>query len=180
MAQAAANQLDLTEVRWIVTGHPVHKPAIASANDRLEMTRAALFDLQDPRMVVDDREVRIASSGKTTPSFQTVQSFLADDPRRELVWILGEDQWRSFTSWLEWKWLTKVLTFAVCKRPGSEACAWNQELMSLSPNVIYVDFEPDSISSTEIRQCIHAGQPITRGVISPSVEKYILTNKIYA
>ena len=35
IATAAANQLDLTEVRWIVTGDPEHKTAYAAAEHRL-------------------------------------------------------------------------------------------------------------------------------------------------
>ena len=55
MAQAAAAQLGLTEVRWLVTAAPVHKPAVASPAQRLQMVRLALDELGDDRMVADDR-----------------------------------------------------------------------------------------------------------------------------
>jgi len=45
MARAAADALQLAEVRWIVSGSPEHKPAVASAVDRLAMTRLALRDM---------------------------------------------------------------------------------------------------------------------------------------
>ena len=47
MATAAANQLKLDEVRWIVTGKPVHKKTFASAKHRLRMVSLALKDLSD-------------------------------------------------------------------------------------------------------------------------------------
>ncbi|MGA0978019.1 MAG: nicotinate-nicotinamide nucleotide adenylyltransferase, partial [Burkholderiaceae bacterium] len=50
LAVAAADQLELPRVHWLVTGQPVHKPAEASSEDRLEMTRLALNWLSDERM----------------------------------------------------------------------------------------------------------------------------------
>ena len=123
IAQAAADQLGLQEVRWLVTGQPVHKAASASADHRLAMTRLALEALQDPRMVLDDREVRAARQGKESASYTTVASFQAQYPGRPLVWILGEDQLASFTHWRQWQWLVQSLTLAVCRRPGATATA---------------------------------------------------------
>ena len=94
---AAANQLKLTEVHWLVTGQPVHKPAEASSEDRLEMTSLALKWLADKRMVLDDREVRWAKQGLTNASYKTIESFREEFPERALVWILGEYQLEFFT-----------------------------------------------------------------------------------
>jgi len=63
VAQAVANALNLDEVRWIVTGEPKHKSVIASPKDRLQMTKLALHELDDPRMVADDREIIAAKHG---------------------------------------------------------------------------------------------------------------------
>ena len=75
LAAAAADQLDLSYVHWLVTGQPVHKPAEASSKDRLEMTRLALQWLNDPRMVLDDREVQWADQGLSNASYKTIESF---------------------------------------------------------------------------------------------------------
>ncbi len=99
IAQAVADNLNLDEVRWIVTGAPAHKPAFASAEDRLHMTRLALHELGDPRMVADDREIIAAKNGGSNYTADTVLSVQQDYPGRKLIWILGEDQLQKFHSW---------------------------------------------------------------------------------
>ena len=89
IAQAVADNLGLDEVRWIVTGAPAHKPAIASAEDRLQMTRLALHELGDPRMVVDDREIIAAKNGGSNYTADTIQTLHRECPGRKLIWILG-------------------------------------------------------------------------------------------
>jgi len=180
MAQAAAEQLCLPEIRWIVSGRAVHKAAIASATDRLAMTRLALSDLGDSRMVVDDREVLAGQMGQETPSYRTVQSFQLEFPSRPLIWILGEDQLLSFTQWQQWRWLLGQLTIAVCQRPepvqgDSQA---GELLMQAGAKIRKVKFPADQVSSTEIRSRVAQGLPIALAV-SPSVARYIQSNQVY-
>lgn len=178
IAQAAADQLGLQEVRWLVTGQPVHKAASASADHRLAMTRLALEALQDPRMVLDDREVRAARQGKESASYTTVASFQAQYPGRPLVWILGEDQLASFTHWRQWQWLVQSLTLAVCRRPGATATASEQALLAAGARLCPIVLPPDTVSSTDIRQCVHDGRPLGEAVC-PAVARYIHDHQIY-
>ena len=64
MATSAANQLKLDEVRWIVTGKPVHKKTFASAKQRSKMVSLALKDISDKRMILDDIEVLSSLKGR--------------------------------------------------------------------------------------------------------------------
>ena len=178
IAQAVADQLKLDEVRWIVTGSPVHKPTVAAAPHRLRMVELALAELGDPRMVVDDREVIAAAAGKTNYSADTIASFQAEFPGRPLVWILGEDQLEQFKTWSRWKWIAKNVTLAVCRRPGE---VYPKSLKS-SPNragkLAWVDLEPSNISSTEIRKSLQKNVP-KPSQIQDSVSRYIRLNRLY-
>ncbi|MEN9765300.1 MAG: nicotinate (nicotinamide) nucleotide adenylyltransferase [Pseudomonadota bacterium] len=178
MAQAAADQLGLEEVRWLVTGQPVHKVASASADHRLAMTRLVLEALQDPRMVLDDREVVAARQGKESASFVTVASFQAEYPGRPLVWILGEDQLASFTQWRQWQWLAQSLSLAVCRRPGATGTSAEQALIAAGAKLYPIVLPPDAVSSTDIRQRVHDGRPLGE-TVSPAVARYIHDHQIY-
>lgn len=158
----------------------MHKAAVASAKDRLAMTRLALSDLGDSRMVVDDREVVAGQRGEETPSYKTVQSFQSEFPNRPLIWILGEDQLLSFTQWQQWRWLLAQLTIAVCQRPEPmQGNSRTQELlMQAGAKIRKVAFPADPVSSTEIRSRLAQGLPIDLAV-SPSVARYIQSHQVY-
>ena len=178
IAQAVADQLKLDEVRWIVTGSPVHKPTVASASHRLRMVELALADLGDPRMVVDDREVIAAAAGKTNYTADTIASFQAEFPGRPLVWILGEDQLEQFKTWSRWKWIAKNVTLAVCRRPG---VIYPKSLKSFphgAGKLDWVELEPSNISSTEIRRSLQKNEP-KPSQIQDSVSRYIRLNRLY-
>lgn len=181
MAQVAADQLELPEVRWIVSGHAVHKAATADASDRLAMTQLALQDLGDRRMVADDREVRESLRGAQSPSYKTVASLQATFPGRTLVWILGEDQLATFTQWQRWEWLLQQLVLAVCARPlaTDPHVSARGALEAAGAQIIDVRFTADPVSATDIRARIARGLPID-SLVGASVARYIHTHRLYA
>lgn len=178
IAQAVADQLGLHEVRWIVTGDPEHKPVIASPDDRLRMTRIALQTLNDPRMVVDDREIRAAERGESNFTADTVAGVLKEFPNRRLIWILGEDQLQHFLSWSRWDWLIHQVELAVCARPGAEGSRVANTIRSAGGVIHWVKIQPDSISSTEIRSAVQAGD-LSEGLVPPKVADYIADEQLY-
>jgi nicotinate-nucleotide adenylyltransferase len=178
IAQAVADQLGLHEVRWIVTGDPEHKPVIASPDDRLRMTRIALQTLNDPRMVVDDREIRAAERGESNFTADTVAGVLKEFPNRRLIWILGEDQLQHFLSWSRWDWLIHQVELAVCARPGAEGSRVANTIRSAGGVIHWVKIQPDSISSTEIRNAVQAGD-LSEGLVPPKVADYIADEQLY-
>ena len=178
IAQAVADNLGLDEVRWIVTGAPAHKPAFASAEDRLTMTKLALHELGDPRMAVDDREIITAKSGGSNYTADTVLSLQQDYPGRELIWILGEDQLQNFLTWSRWQWLIHQVDLAVCARPGAKGSRVAKLLTEAGGEIYWVYLKPDTLSSTEIRRRIQTNTLIPK-TIPLSVSRYIASNSIY-
>ncbi|CAM8625369.1 NadD Nicotinic acid mononucleotide adenylyltransferase [Burkholderiales bacterium] len=199
MAQAAADQLGLSEVRWLVTAAPVHKPAVASPAQRLDMVRLALDDLGDPRMVADDREISLAQGGRANPTWVTIESLQRDFPGRPLVWIMGEDQLQAFTTWHRWEWLVQNMALAVCARPelrGVESTGANpeergaeerprrvpqQRTLDRAPpgaRILPVSFTADAVSSSQVREAIHRGLPID-ALVPRAVARFLETHPVY-
>ena len=186
MAQAAANQLGLSEVRWLVTAAPVHKPAEASPAQRLEMVRWALKGLEDTRMVADDREITLAQGGNANPTWVTIESIQRDFPGRPLVWIMGEDQLQAFTTWHRWEWLLQNMALAVCARPQGGAAASSsanqQATLAAAPpgaRIFPVAFEADAVSSSQVREAIQRGLPID-ALVPQAVARFLETHPVYA
>ena len=186
MAIAAANQLKLDEVRWIVTGKPVHKKTFASAKHRLRMVSLALKDLSDHRMKLDDIEVLASLKGELNPTYKTIQSLKINHPGTKFLWILGEDQLVNFKTWQNWEWIIENIQIGVCLRPDTLNTAKNSTLEAQinlfekkNKNLVWIKMLPDDCSSTKIREFISKGQP-TVDLITSSVEDHILQNKLYA
>jgi nicotinate-nucleotide adenylyltransferase len=186
MAQAAADQLGLSEVRWLVTAAPVHKPAVASPAQRLEMVRLALEGLGVTCMVADDREITFAQGGNANPTWVTIKSIQRDFPGRPLVWIMGEDQLQAFTNWQRWEWLLQSMELAVCARPQSggetSSSAGQQATLPAAPpgaRILPVAFEADAVSSSQVREAIGKGLPID-GLVPEAVANFLATHPVYA
>jgi len=207
IAKAAADQLQLQEVLWVVSANAVHKSIVASAEHRLEMVRLALEELGDLRMTIDAREIHAAERGENNPSFKTLQSLQEERPNQEWVWILGEDQLQAFTSWQRWEWLTQNMALAVCRRPGgiqttdltsgrpdqpnradegpggsptedTTGLGVPPELVLVGARVIPINLQADAVSSSQVRANISAGLPIQTQV-PPSVANYLAAHALY-
>ena len=178
IAQAVADKLNLDEVRWIVTGAPAHKPTIASADDRLTMTKLALQELEDPRMVADDREIITAKNGGSNYTADTVLSLQQDCPGRKLIWTLGEDQLQNFLTWSRWQWLIHQVDLAVCARPNTMSKSVSKVLLNEGAEITWVPVAPDEVSSTSIRDRIRLGSAVD-GLVPRSVIEYISASRLY-
>ncbi len=179
MAQAAADQLGLLQIRWLVTGAPVHKPAQAAARHRLKMTALALEELSDPRMQLDDREVLAAELGESNATYITIQSIQHDFPGRPLIWLLGQDQFAHFTLWQHWDWLIHNMALAVFARPGAPECSDQALLREQGATLLPVRMPPDEVSSTQIREALHEGV-LPSGLLPSRVADYIAQHHLYS
>lgn len=179
VAQAVADQLGLKEIRWIVTGDPVHKSAVASAEHRFAMVKLALGELNDPRMQADDREIIAAvKTGKPSYTADTVAAIQAEQPGRKLIWILGEDQLQDFRTWSRWEWLVKHAELAVCARPQAKSGETAQRIQAVGGVIHWITFTQDTVSSTAIRDAVHQQQPI-QDWVPKTVIRYIQNENLY-
>ena len=187
MAKMAADQLRLDTVRWIPAGNPAHKEIHTSAKHRLNMLQIALKNLNDKRMVIDQREL---NNGICKPSYtcETIRSLMKDFPKKRFFWILGEDQLLKFKSWKNWKWLLGNLVLVFCLRPEddirkkkSSSCLREmiKSLEEYGGKILVLDVNPDDVSSSCIRDFIRKGQdPLDK--LDKEVYEYAKKNNLYS
>jgi len=165
MARAAADALHLPEVRWIVSGKAEHKAEYAQAQHRFEM-------------LADNREILAKRQGKSNFTADTLLQLQQEFPNQGFVWIMGEDQLQSFTTWSRWQWLATQLEFAVCARPDSHGQPMAQQLITLGAKIHWVKVAPDTISSSEIRDLLKQKRTLS-DQLPTVVSDYIALHHLY-
>ncbi len=183
--------LGLAQVRLVPAGLPPHRSAPATAaGHRLQMARLAAAG--NPRLVVDEREIR-----KTSPSY-TVETLteLRDEigPGAPLWLIMGADAFLGLTTWKDWRRLFELAHIAIAHRPGyrliqSDALVdplrteVDRRLTDTPPttpagSLWRFTITPLDISATAIRERLRCGQSI-RYLVPEAVRTYIEEQKLY-
>ncbi len=114
IALDACELLGLDHVRLIPLARAVHRaqPQTPAAL-RLAMLEAATAG--QPRLRVDDRELRRAGASYTV---DTLRSLREDMPERPLCLLLGEDAFAGFPGWRAPGEILELANIAVLQRPG--------------------------------------------------------------
>lgn len=139
------------------SGNPPHKSCIVSAEDRWKMTVAACAcdDRLVPSRLELDRSGRIYT-------FDTLTALRREYPKADLSYIIGADTLTQLRSWYRSDEVIRLCTFLVCPRPdGSESADYASEaarLTSAGARFLPVRMRPVSVSSTDIRSALSAGQ----------------------
>jgi nicotinate-nucleotide adenylyltransferase len=165
-ARAAMECAHLDRVLVVPTGEPPHRPpAVAGAEDRLEMSRLATAD--DERFEVSDIELRRTGASYTVETLRELRKL---HPHDELFLILGWDAAKLLHTWHEPDEVRRLARVIVVTRPGSGAPATTTEILCERPT-------PD-ISGSALRRSLAAGEPVGDR-LPPEVESYIARNKLY-
>lgn len=167
-AISTMERLGLGEVRLLPNYIPPHRATPDSAPEhRLAMVRLAAA--QTPGLTVDDRELR-----RNRPSYtiDTLTELRRELPHRPLCFLMGMDSLCSLNRWHRWRELLDHAHLVVSYRPGWAADfnddvaglyrahgTRDRELLHRRPGgCIYLIDNPQlEVSSTQIRQCIKAG-----------------------
>ncbi|HRL22140.1 MAG TPA: nicotinate (nicotinamide) nucleotide adenylyltransferase [Alcaligenes sp.] len=174
LALAAREQLQLDEVQLIPAAQPWQRPALgASAQDRLNMTSLAVRPY--PALSVNPEEIR---RGGPTYTIDTLRALPAG---ARYYWILGSDQLLNFCSWHCWQDIVAQVELAVAQRPGAQLQT-PEPLAALlkqhGRDLHLIDFPPQDISATDIRERVQRGDNID-GLLPPQVADYIRKNRLY-
>jgi len=165
MARAALEALALGRVVWLPTGNPNYRsPPVASTEHRLAMLRLALEG--EPRYVIDERELRLGTSGYT---YNTLLSLREDLPEAPLVLLMGADQYSKIDTWYRPQDLAKLCRIAVFARPG-----WPEP----AGDVTRVPMPPLDVSATALRERIARGADVS-AMLPPAVLRYIARHHLY-
>ena len=185
LAKAAANQLNLSTIRFIPVGFPVQKIPSSSFSHRCTMVEIAINNSKDKRLVIDKSEI-YDSAGGPNYSFETIMKIQKELPGSELFLILGEDQFVNFRTWKNWKWISQNINLAVCARPHSgtdrpeitSTFSPNEFGDGLKKNFFIVNLKPDDSSSTMVRTYIKKNKSLG-SIVDVDVCEYIKKRKLY-
>lgn len=176
-ARAAIRCAGLDELMLVPAAVPPHRgPAAASPADRLAMTRAAAAG--EPKMTVSDLEISRPGRSYTV---DTLRDLRARRPADELFLVLGWDAAREIRSWREPDAVLDLATLVVITRPGLAAPAEpDLRAAGIDPGraVLCADPTPD-VEATDIRDALHAGQPLPDGVLPRAVAAYVEDHGLY-
>jgi nicotinate-nucleotide adenylyltransferase len=143
-------------------------PALASAQDRLEMVRRAVG--ADLRFEVSEAEI---ARGELSYTVDTLEVLARERPGAELVFILGMDALSSFDQWKSPDRILELASLAVLARSGDHGLS-----ADVGGGVTVVGTRRIDVSSSEIRKRIADGKSI-RGFVAESVEAYISAENLY-
>ena len=184
-AKAAANQFNLSTIRFVPTGFPAQKTPSASFTQRCTMVKIAINNSRDKRLVIDKGETYDSARGPNY-SFETIMRIQKELPDSELFLILGEDQFVNFRTWKNWKWILQNINLAVCARPHngmdkpkiSSKFLLNEFREGFKEKIFIVNLKPDDSSSTMVRSYVKKNMGLGN-MIDVDVFEYIKRSKLY-
>ena len=175
LARQARDELALDELRWLPAGAPWQKADRGMAAPEHRRAMVAALIAGEPRMTLDDRELRRTG---LTYTLDTVREIAAEQPEAELFLVIGQDQFGRFATWHGWRELLQRLTLAVAAREG-QAIATPPELAAVPHRARHLSLPRHDISGTAIRARRAAGQEIA-SLVGTGVARYIDQHSLYS
>ncbi|HEY6898693.1 MAG TPA: nicotinate-nucleotide adenylyltransferase [Rhodocyclaceae bacterium] len=194
LAEEAVESLDLAALRLIPAGSPPHRSQPQTAAEhRLAMVRLAAAG--NPRLLVDDAEVRAAGPSYTVLTLERLRAEFG--PQRPLVLLLGADAFLGLTTWHRWEELFGLAHIAVATRPShvletaymtptlaavfNARCRRDAAALAAAPagSILPFGITPLDISATAIRAALGTGRS-ARYLLPDSVLDYIDHHHLYS
>lgn len=182
--------LGLERVVFLPAGDPPHRAApLADAATRLAMVRASIDD--DPRFLVDDRELRRAGPSYT---ILTLAEMRAERGAQPLVLIMGMDAFAGIDRWHRAAELLSLAHIVIALRPRADeprtglAAEWlrsrrcdEPSRLAASPaGMVYVSAGTQiDLSSSSVRDVVAAGRD-PRYLMPEAARRIILEAGSYA
>ena len=187
MAQAFADEFDLQQVIFIPAGDPYHKNEATRTPvaKRLAMVEAAMT--MDPRFAASDIDMVRTGATYTVDTLQILRQYY---PSAELWWLMGMDSLLSLHTWHRYPEIFKLTNVAVAARNGEKIQQVAPEMRQFIAQGVsmptsasagqlrLLQWQPEDISSTQIRDAIKHHQAIDAWVTKP-VRDYIGTHGLY-
>jgi nicotinate-nucleotide adenylyltransferase len=157
---------------------PLRPPAVASADDRLAMLRAAVGDSSSGggSLQVSDVEVRRGGVSYTADTMDELRAAHAV----QHALLLGADAARSIRRWHRFAALLDDDAFVVVNRNGEPEIGM-AELRSLGfpeSRTMFVPVDSPPVSASEVRRRVAEGMSID-ALVAPAVRAYIERHGLY-
>jgi len=187
LAESCREQLRLDAVWFLPAAVPPHKQrrAIAPEADRVEMLLLATSGNEAYSVCRHEIE-----RGGVNYTVDTLQALKAQDPSRELFFLMGADSLGDLPGWREPRRICELATPAVVARsnPAAEGAGesldWSRLAALTSPERLaairacQVQMPRVDLSASDIRRRVAGGKSI-RYQTPRAVEKYIETHGLY-
>jgi nicotinate-nucleotide adenylyltransferase len=179
LAEQCLEQCRLDQVWFLPAGVPPHKleRTIATGRARAEMLELAIAG--HDRFRIDRCELDRADPCYT---FETLSALHADDPARELFFLLGADSLVDFPAWREPRRIVELARLAVVNRgeaPPPDLDPLRSVLgQGLESRIQIVTTPGVNISSSDIRRRVREAKSI-RYMTPRAVECYIQMHGLY-
>lgn len=162
----------------IPTGVPPHKKAGMTADrDRLEMVRRAFENV--PQAKICDYEIKKGGKSYTVNTLEWLSEKFPDDT---FILYTGSDMFLSIHTWYKPEKILSLCSVAAFTRTGDDIQALEKQAEALREKYgaktdVY-PFEPEIVSSTEIRKMIDEAKDF-RSHVPQGVADYIEKNGLY-
>jgi len=190
LAIELCDRLEVERVSLVPCYIPPHRSDTgASASQRLKLMELAMQG--EPRLYIDDRELRRAGASYTADTLRQLREELGPD--QPLVMVVGTDAFAGFDRWREWERIPELAHIVVVRRPGPALDPENtparllarrrvEDIGSLrsTPAGCILELDPPllDISATGIRERIAAGRS-PRYLTPDSVWEEIRHQRLY-
>ncbi|MBV9020387.1 MAG: nicotinate-nucleotide adenylyltransferase [Ktedonobacteraceae bacterium] len=182
IAEEVRTSLHLSEVVFIPTGQPPHKPGqiITEAQHRLAMVQLAIAS--NPYFTCSHIEVEQEGPSYTVDTLRHLRAQWGT--QTALYFVIGWDSLEEFHTWHRPTEILTLLTHLVAvKRPGYvEDVEQSETLETRVPGIgqrlLVVPAPQLAISSTDLRQRVAQGRPI-KYQTPEAVEQYIIKHRLY-
>jgi len=181
LAECCREQCGLDEVWFLPAATPPHKQthALSPANQRIEMLELATGG--HPSFRVSRMEI---DRGGVSYTVDTLAALAAEDPARQLFFLLGADSLEDLPTWREPARICELAVPVVVGRPGVPPVDFGV-LADFVPEARLTDFRryrvempQTGLSSSDIRRRVADGLSI-RYRTPRAVETYIQTHGLY-
>ena len=162
MAAAAQRTCGLDEVVFLPAAESPFKQGrrhMFTGEQRLAMLRLATQGLPWARVSGLDLQLPPPSW-----SWRIVEAWRREQPRAQLFWLLGTDQWDELHRWGRYDYLVQQLTFIVCHRGHAPA-------PRAGVRAVFLKGEHPA-SASQIRLCLQQGTPLPDAWLTPPCEQF--------
>ena len=167
------NKNYVDKIIYVPTGSKYkYKNNLVADHHRFKMLEMMIKD--SDKLDVSDYELK----DEVIYTCDTLKYFQEIYPNDEIYFVCGADNLSYVDEWKNGIYLLENYKFLVIKRYTDDIEEILKRFSKYKDNIIVSDVEPDSLSSTEIRNKIKSGEGVFE-LLDKEVYEYILDNKLY-
>lgn len=167
------NKNYVDKIIYVPTGSKYkYKNNLVADHHRFKMLEMMIKD--NDKLDVSDYELK----DEVVYTCDTLKYFQEKYPNDEIYFVCGADNLSYVDEWKNGIYLLENYKFLVIKRYTDDIEEILKRFFKYKDNIIVSDVEPDSLSSTEIRNKIKSGEGVFE-LLDKEVYEYILDNKLY-